>query len=106
MWTAAVVLSMAVDLASIERAVLADAQQRLQLDAARFRVVQSESVTWRDGSLGCPEPGRLYAQMLVKGWRIRVEAGEARLEYHAATNGRWLYCPADRITDPLPDASK
>ena len=101
---AAIMVAMLVDLASIERSVLADAQQRGQAQPAR--IVVSEAVTWRDGSLGCPEPGRMYPQALVKGYRIRVQAGAALLEYHASGSGQWLYCPAERVAEPLPDDTK
>jgi hypothetical protein len=83
-----------------ERAVLADAVQRAGVQDVR--VVSRETVTWRDGSLGCPQPGRLYTQALVRGWRMRVAAGERVLEYHGSTSGRWFFCPADRIESPLP----
>ena len=106
MITTALLLAMAVDLPSLHRDILADAQQRSQIEPAQVRVVQSEAVTWRDGSLGCPEPGRMYTQALVKGYRIRVQAGTALLEYHASHNGHWLYCPMERVSDPAPDESK
>ena len=98
--------ALAADLASIERAVLADAQQRVQLDPAQLTIVRSEAVTWRDGSLGCPEPDRLYPQMLVRGYRIRVQAGAALLDYHASAAGQWLWCPPGRAREPLPDDAK
>jgi len=101
--SALLVFAMAVELPSIQRAVLADAQQRSQLPPDQLRVVHSVAVTWRDGSLGCAEPGRLYTQALVKGYRIRVQAGAALLDYHASNSGRWLYCPAERVEPPLPD---
>jgi hypothetical protein len=62
----AVLLAMALDLTSLHPAILADAQRRSGVGADRIRVVHSEAVTWRDGSLGCPEPGRLYTQALIE----------------------------------------
>lgn len=38
-------------------------------------------MTFDDASLGCPEPGRLYAQVLTQGFQVIVEAGEAELDY-------------------------
>jgi hypothetical protein len=99
--TAAVIVALGANLASIQASVLADAQQRAP--GAPVRIVSSEAVTWPDGSLGCPEPGRMYTQALVKGHRIRVEAGGTLLDYHTNASGRWVCCPADRATEPLPD---
>jgi len=79
---------------------LRDAAQRTQLDAARLRVTLSEAVTWPDGALGCPEPGRQYSQALVSGYRIRIEAGPKTLEYHGSLKGQPFLCPAERIQPP------
>src|SRR6266487_1130586 len=37
-------------------------------------VVRAESVVWNDGSLGCPEPGMMYTQALVNGYRVVINA--------------------------------
>ncbi|HKW85422.1 MAG TPA: hypothetical protein VJN68_16865 [Burkholderiaceae bacterium] len=100
---AAASFAMAVELSVIQSAILVDAQQRSRAEAQEVRVVHSDAVTWSDGSLGCPEPGRMYTQALVKGYRIRVMAGGVVLEYHASRNGQWLYCPPGRIGEPAPD---
>ena len=67
----ALLLAMTLDMTSLHQEVLADAERRSGVDSGRIRVVQSESVTWRDGSLGCPEPGRLYTQALIRGYLSR-----------------------------------
>jgi hypothetical protein len=47
----------------------ADAAQRSGLPAAQLPLVTAESVTWSDGSLGCPKPGMLYTTPAnVAGW--------------------------------------
>jgi hypothetical protein len=79
---------------------LQDAAQRTRLDAARLRVALAEAVTWPDGALGCPEPGRQYAQALVSGYRIRIVAGSETLEYHSSQRGQPFFCPASRIQPP------
>src|SRR6267142_112629 len=54
---------------------LDDAARRSQRDASTLEVVSAEPVTWTDGSIGCPQPGRQYTQALVPGFRIRIRAG-------------------------------
>ena len=79
---------------------LQDAAQRTRLDASQLRVALAEAVTWPDGALGCPEPGRQYAQVLVSGYRIRITAGSETLEYHGSARGQVMFCPASRIQPP------
>lgn len=46
-------------------------------------VVRSTAVTWPDGSLGCPEPGKSYTQALVPGHEVIVEVGGVTYDVHA-----------------------
>jgi hypothetical protein len=48
--------------------------------------------TWRDASLGCPEPGRVYAQVLTPGYRVVLEARGQRYEFHTDEK-RVVLCP-------------
>lgn len=61
----------------------ADLARRLSLDPAQIEVVDAASVTWPDGSLGCPQPGMMYTQVLVDGLRIRLRAGDQVYVYHS-----------------------
>jgi hypothetical protein len=55
-------------------------------------VVSSEEVTWRDASLGCPQPGMNYAQMLTNGTRIVLEAAGQQYNYHSGSHGAPFLC--------------
>jgi hypothetical protein len=46
-----------------------------------LEVIRAEAVTWPDGSLGCPQPGMMYIQVLVEGYWIVVRAGDEELDY-------------------------
>ncbi|MEU8224111.1 hypothetical protein [Kribbella sp. NPDC048915] len=70
----------------------ADLAQRLGVDAAQIRVISSEEVTWRDGSLGCPEPGMMYTQALVPGTRTVLEAGGKQYHYHSGGHRAPFLC--------------
>jgi hypothetical protein len=93
-------------LQSMIQLALDDAARRSQRDAATLKVTSAEPVTWPDGSIGCPQPGRQYTQALVPGFRIRIDAGARILEYHASQRGQPFYCPPDRITGPTPADSR
>jgi hypothetical protein len=82
-------------------AASADAARRL---AMKPRVVSVERVTWRDGSLGCPQPGMAYTQALIPGWRIELAVGSTSVIYHASEQGRVVHCPPGRAKAPLPDS--
>jgi len=92
----------AVTLQSITEAAVADAARQTGLSAAQLRVTAAEPVTWRDGSLGCPQPGMAYTEALVPGFRIRIAAGDRELDYHASARGALVLCPAGRAVDPIP----
>jgi hypothetical protein len=84
------------------QAALDDAARVTGQAAARIKVTLVERVTWRDGALGCPEPDLLYPQMLMPGYRIRLEAGGKALDYHADQRGTVLLCPPERAQASLP----
>ena len=44
-------------------------------------VVSAESVTFSDGSLGCPQPGVSYTQAQVEGMRVVVEVAGQSYDY-------------------------
>ncbi len=44
-------------------------------------LVSSRSVTWNDGSLGCPAPGQSYTQALVPGMQVLVKVGGTQYDY-------------------------
>jgi hypothetical protein len=84
--------------------LLEDAARRSGLPVARLRVLAIEAVVWRDGALGCPQPGRLYPQVLVPGYRVRIAEvdGAHAFDYHVGERGGWTHCPPERAQEPLP----
>ena len=80
---------------------LTDASRRTGLKRTELEVLSAEAVTWSDGSLGCPQPGMMYTQALVPGFRIRVRAGTETLDYHAGRRGAPTFCPAGRVVPPV-----
>jgi hypothetical protein len=84
-------------------AVMADAAKRSGAPESQLGVRQVQAVTWSDGAMGCPQPGRMYTQALVPGWLIELTAPDgAVLRYHASRRGAWLHCPAGRAQTPGP----
>jgi len=76
---------------------LADAAERLGVARDELTVVDAREVTWRDNSLGCPQPGTMYLQRLTPGYLVVVGSSGRRLEYHSGPLG-----PARFRADPRP----
>lgn len=75
----------------LESAARRDLAQRLGIAATVVTVRSVESVDWPDASLGCPQPGMMYAQVITPGYRIVLEADGQRYEYHGST-GNVIFC--------------
>lgn len=81
-----------------------DLAERLLIDPDQVRVVSVEAVQWRDSSLGCPQPGMNYLQVITPGYRIELEVGGEIYTYHAGQE-RAIYCGEPAITggaEPTP----
>lgn len=74
------------------RAVAADAARRFGVQPSAVVLTRAEQVTWSDGSLGCPEPGQHYVQVLVPGYRLTARTAAGELVYHADTRGNVKTC--------------
>lgn len=77
---------------SILTAVFDNLTETTAVAREAITVVQAEAVVWSDGSLGCPQPGEVYTQATVDGYRIVVEANGRTYDYHAADTGYVILC--------------
>lgn len=62
----------------------ADLAQQSATPVEQIVVLSVEFVEWNDASLGCPEKGMMYAQVITPGYRILLKSGEKQYEYHSA----------------------
>lgn len=76
-----------------------DLARRLDVERQVVTVISEEDVVWRDGSLGCPEPGMSYTQALVtNGFLIKLRVDGDIHEYHGAGDTPPFYC--ENPTEP------
>lgn len=61
----------------------ADLAKRLSVDESTISTVSASSVTWPDGSLGCPQPGMNYTQVTVDGVLIELAVDGTTYSYHS-----------------------
>lgn len=47
----------------------------------KITLVSAKSVTWPDGSLGCPEPGTSYTQAQEPGWQVVITVDGKTYDY-------------------------
>jgi hypothetical protein len=69
-----------------------DLAKRLSIPEKDINVVSEETVTWNDGSLGCPQPDMMYTQSLVEGTKVVLSAQQKNFDYHARTDGTPFLC--------------
>jgi hypothetical protein len=72
--------------------IVADLMGRTGAARSAVGVLRSEQVVWPDGSLGCPQPGQLYTQALVNGYRVVLEQGGDRYDYRVTDRGYFFLC--------------
>lgn len=75
----------------VEKAI-DDLASRQGADQSEVAVETVERVEWRDSSLGCPQPGMMYAQVITPGYRIILRLDGVRYTYHADLARRVTLC--------------
>lgn len=83
--------------------LLADLAERLEISTEEITIVHSQAVEWNDSSLGCPQPGMMYIQVVTPGYRVVLLANEMLFDYHTDTKAQFILCNPDSvIEDPPP----
>lgn len=78
--------------------VVAQLARQLGVPPSEITVESREAVVFPNGALGCPEPGRLYTQATVPGYRMILRvADRGTVELHTDRDGmRWVQCADGR----------
>lgn len=87
-------LEMPADNDEVEGAALADLASRLGVSPEEITVVRVRQVDWPDASLGCPEEGMAYAQVVTPGFQVLLQVDGRAFDYHAGTEGEVFLCPS------------
>ncbi|WP_129641236.1 hypothetical protein [Peristeroidobacter agariperforans] len=85
-----------------------------QDDLARRALVKHDAVTvvsateqqWPDGAMGCPQPGQMYTQMIVPGYRVVLQASGNRYAYHSDRRGNFIVCSNGLAFKPVREQVK
>lgn len=76
----------------VDRAASALASE-LRIPRDQVLVLRVDAVEWPDSSLGCPEPGKAYLQVITPGYRAILSAGGREYEYHTNRTDMVVRCP-------------
>lgn len=90
----------------VAAAAVAYLATELNVPPDRVLVLSIEPVNWPDASLGCPQPGMMYAQVISPGYRIVLEAGGEQYDLHTDQTGRKvIICGSDTENLSTPEAA-
>jgi hypothetical protein len=78
----------------------ADLSKKLGIPEDQVSLLTASEVNWPDSSLGCPQSGMAYSQIVTRGYLVRLSAGGMTYEYHAALHGDIFYCPDPQLPVP------
>lgn len=72
--------------------IFADLEKQTGAKRSEFKVLQAEATQWNDGALGCPEPGQVYTQAIVDGYRVVIEYKGETFDYRTSAGGFFKLC--------------
>lgn len=73
-------------------AAIADLSKQTGLPAEQINVDSVTAMEWPDSSLGCPQEGMMYAQVITPGYLIVLSAQGQTYEYHADQKTNVVLC--------------
>jgi hypothetical protein len=72
-----------------------DLAQRLSISISQIDLVEAKEVVWPDASIGCPQPGMMYAQVQTMGFLVQLEAAEQVYSYHTDMDNTIILCESN-----------
>lgn len=76
----------------VARQALAD---ELACHPATITVGDITPTEWNDSSLGCPQPGMMYLQVITPGFQIVLEHNGTAYTFHTDRGRRAVHCDKD-----------
>lgn len=69
-----------------------DLAKTLRIDSSQITILSVEEIMWSNGSLGCPEPGMVYIQVIIPGYKTIFSYNQKTYEYHTDKNNGFVTC--------------
>ena len=73
-------------------AAVEDLSTQTGMPPGQITPASMEAVEWGDSSLGCPQPGFMYAQVITPGFKIVLEADGQQYTYHTDQDSNVVLC--------------
>jgi hypothetical protein len=80
------------NLQPVVQQAISELAESLSINTDQILLLSAQSVVWSDSSLGCPQPGMNYLQVLTDGYRVILAANDAQYDYHANKRGYGIFC--------------
>lgn len=79
---------------AVVQTALQTAADALGVSTDDLSVVAAEQRDWPDSSLGCPQPGLAYSQIVTPGWLVTVDTsnGASEVQVHTDMASRGVIC--------------
>ena len=77
-----------------------DLAEQLSMPMTQINFIQAISATSSDSSLGCPQPGMAYSQVLTPGYLIQLQTDNRVYEYHTDADQLVVFCGENTIEYP------
>ena len=81
--------------AGIEAAARKLLAEEMEVDEGDFQLASSEGMGWSDASLGCPQEGMFYAQVLTSGYKLVFELAGTSYAVHTNSEGSHMVICGD-----------
>lgn len=74
--------------------------KKFKFNEDQIHVASIQAMDWPDASIGCPQAGMVYAEVVTPGYQILFEANGQSYSYHTDTENKVVLChihPVDNI---------
>lgn len=75
--------------------------QKLSISRQKITIIKETSMQWRDSSLGCPQKGVQYLQVITEGLLVILQANDKTYHVHTGNNRAVICDQAMTKTRPI-----
>lgn len=69
-----------------------DLAKKLGVELSQVKIKSYIETEWKDTSLGCPEPGMSYLQVITPGYKVVLESKQKEYQYNTDTSQTFTEC--------------
>jgi hypothetical protein len=74
------------------QAAIAQAAVDAGVDVDDIELISYAGEEWSSAALGCPQPGKFYAQVITPGYSVMLRVSGLEREYHTDLSERVVSC--------------